>query len=98
MGYVRLTHLAKLRFVVKPQSEASHYPGKIAARTGLSYLNGLAVVSKTIYPHQRGRVYLQGSWWPAICEQNLVLLPDTTVFVTGISGITLIVRPNSDFM
>ena len=54
---------------------------------------GEATVSKEIKPHMKGRVYFQGTWWPAQCEQEACLLPGEIVEVVGIRGITLLVRP-----
>jgi len=30
-----------------------------------------AIVDEEIRPHRTGRVYFQGSWWPARCQQNV---------------------------
>ena len=53
---------------------------------------GEAIVSDEIKPDQKGRVSFRGSWWPARCEQEIVLLPGDMVEVVGIQDITLLVR------
>lgn len=47
-------------------------------------------------PGKKGRVYFQGTWWPAICNLNVVLNPGEVVKVVGIDRITLMVEPFSD--
>lgn len=54
---------------------------------------GRAVVSETIAPRLRGRVYFQGSWWLAQCEQDVTIAVDEVVQVIGRQNITLLVRP-----
>lgn len=58
-----------------------------------SYFNEQAIVDETIYPYQSGRVYYQSSWWPARCEQEIILAPGDMVDVVGIHNITLLVAP-----
>ncbi|MBW4474140.1 MAG: NfeD family protein [Stenomitos rutilans HA7619-LM2] len=53
---------------------------------------GRAVVSETITPCLRGRVYFQGSWWLAQCEQDITIAVDEVVQVIGRQNITLLVR------
>jgi membrane protein implicated in regulation of membrane protease activity len=65
------------------------------------YLKGLlgrpgieAIVDETIEgPAKKGRVKFRGSWWPAICEQDITLTSGQQVNVIGIHNITLIVEP-----
>lgn len=52
-----------------------------------------AIVHQPIYPCQQGRVYFQGTWWPARCQHPVTLLPEQTVHVVGITNITLLVEP-----
>ncbi|MBW4693124.1 MAG: NfeD family protein [Lyngbya sp. HA4199-MV5] len=54
---------------------------------------GRAIVSETISPRLRGRVYFQGSWWLAQCEQDITIAVDEVVQVIGRQNITLLVRP-----
>ncbi|MBD2101724.1 NfeD family protein [Leptolyngbya sp. FACHB-261] len=54
-----------------------------------------ATVDEIIRPGEVGRVQFQGSWWPARCEQDITLLPEQTVDVIGIRGITLLVERSS---
>jgi membrane protein implicated in regulation of membrane protease activity len=54
---------------------------------------GEAVVSVEIRPHCKGRVRFKGTWWPARCDQSVVLMPGETVNVVGIEAITLVVEP-----
>ncbi|MEB3210918.1 MAG: NfeD family protein [Leptolyngbyaceae bacterium] len=58
-----------------------------------AYVNREARVEQGIAPGQEGRVYMDGSWWPARCDRPLILLPGTPVRVVGMSGITLLVEP-----
>jgi membrane protein implicated in regulation of membrane protease activity len=52
-----------------------------------------AIVSDTICPGQPGRAYFEGSCWPALCQQKVILLPGTRVYVIEIDNITLLVEP-----
>ncbi len=54
---------------------------------------GRAIVSDTIAPDQRGRVHFQGSWWPALCDQDITLAVGEVVQVIGRQNITLLVKP-----
>ncbi|WP_017716123.1 NfeD family protein [Kamptonema formosum] len=57
-----------------------------------------ARVDETIQgPYRKGRVQFQGSWWPALCDREVVIFPEETVRVVGIKGITLLVEPLGDF-
>lgn len=58
-----------------------------------SYLNKQALVKEDISPGRKGRVYFDGSWWPAQCNRALALPPETLVRVIGLHGITLVVEP-----
>ena len=49
---------------------------KFTDHTNKLYSQGKATVSKEIRPHMPGRVYFQGTWWPARCESAACLLPD----------------------
>ncbi|MBD2101644.1 NfeD family protein [Leptolyngbya sp. FACHB-261] len=52
-----------------------------------------AIVEEKIQPGQKGRVYFSGTWWSAVCEREVTLLPGDHVRVIGICNITLIVEP-----
>lgn len=53
-----------------------------------------AIVDEIIEgPGKKGRVYFQGTWWPAVCELDVVLNPGDVVNVVGIDRITLMVEP-----
>jgi len=52
-----------------------------------------AIVDEEIRPNRTGRVYFQGSWWPARCQQNVTLAPGKICYVINICNITLFVEP-----
>ena len=52
-----------------------------------------AIVAETIYPQVGGKVRLNGSWWSARCEDNLVIPKGEMVYVVGICSVTLLVKP-----
>ncbi|EKQ67645.1 membrane protein implicated in regulation of membrane protease activity [Leptolyngbyaceae cyanobacterium JSC-12] len=62
-------------------------------QTADSSFYGKGIVSETIAPHQTGRVRFQGSWWSALCEQEVTLPPGKMVQVIGRQNITLLVQP-----
>ena len=62
-----------------------------SVRASLKYLEVEATVAQVIQPKRSGRVYYKGSWWPARCEEEIILAPGEIVYVIGIQGITLIV-------
>ena len=45
---------------------------------------------------KKGRVYFQGTWWPAACTLEAVLNPGEVVKVVGMDRITLLVEPFID--
>ena len=53
----------------------------------------LALVDKTIQYPRAGRIYLYGSWWPAISNTGAVISEGHYVRVVGTAGIALIVEP-----
>ncbi|NJN57774.1 MAG: hypothetical protein HC879_09875 [Leptolyngbyaceae cyanobacterium SL_5_9] len=95
MRYIHLSNFSKLLPLVKTKSKAGNTFWQSASCKSIDYLEQLAIVSTTIQPYQTGRIYFQSSWWPAACEQNVVLLPDTKVRVIGMRNITYIVEPFS---
>jgi len=52
-----------------------------------------AIVDEEIRPYRTGRVYFQGSWWPARCQQNVTLTAGKICYVMDICNITLLVEP-----
>lgn len=60
----------------------------------MEWFQGEGVVSQTIYPNRKGRVYFRGTWWPAKCCDNSTLEPDEIVEVIGNDNesITLLVQ------
>ena len=59
----------------------------------ISECDQVAVVDEQICLDQRGRVRYRGSYWYAISEQDICILPGTRVLVIGREGLTLIVKP-----
>jgi membrane-bound ClpP family serine protease len=58
-------------------------------------LRGEAVIDEEIQPGREGRVRFRGSFWPARCEQPIVLTPGQLVVVRGVGKgtITLVEEP-----
>ncbi|MEY3870265.1 MAG: hypothetical protein RLZZ338_4159 [Cyanobacteriota bacterium] len=61
----------------------------------LPYENQEGIVDQAIYPYRKGRVYYNGTWWPARCPENVTLAPGEVVEVIYIENITVWVRPFS---
>ncbi|MBZ8179934.1 hypothetical protein G3T18_07465 [Oscillatoria salina IIICB1] len=61
----------------------------------MSYSNcqGKAVVEREIRPEQKGRVRFRGSWWPARCDEEIIICSGEIVEVVGRCNITLVVQP-----
>ncbi|MEM1369889.1 MAG: NfeD family protein [Cyanobacteria bacterium P01_H01_bin.15] len=64
-------------------------------QTELSPFQGRAVVECAIKPLYPGRVYFQGTYWPArlATHNSISLHPGDLVEVLGREGLTLLVRP-----
>lgn len=58
-------------------------------------LENRAIVDEAIVPHFGGRVRFHNSWWPALCQQNITLLPGEILYVVGRYNIVLLVEPAS---
>lgn len=52
-----------------------------------------ATVTQSIKPDQTGRVYFEGTWWPACCDRPTTLTEGTVVRVIERRNITLVVEP-----
>lgn len=63
------------------------------ARTYLEEIGNQAIVDEAIVPHLGGRVRFQSSWWPALCQRNITLLPGEIVYVVGRHNLILLVEP-----
>ena len=53
------------------------------------------VVEVDILPNQKGRVKVMGSWWPAKCQDNILIKQGQKIHVVGIENITLLVVPGN---
>lgn len=53
----------------------------------------LATVSEIIHPHERGRVFFQGTYWFARCPFEVTILPNVRVVVRDRYNLTLLVEP-----
>lgn len=61
------------------------------------HFNNQAIVTKVIQPNKKGRVSFRATTWFGVCLQQLILLPNAEVRVTGFyNATTLIVEPISD--
>jgi membrane protein implicated in regulation of membrane protease activity len=67
--------------------------GQSISTSDFDYLEEIATVTDTIRPYQPGQIFFQGSWWRAVCGQNLELATGTKVCVVGRTNITCIVKP-----
>ncbi|XWK88093.1 MAG: NfeD family protein [Phormidium sp.] len=59
----------------------------------------IGTVEKRITSNQPGRVKFLGTYWPAKLHQTnkqVTLIPEQTVHIIGIQGITLLVIPVND--
>lgn len=70
-------------------STAGHSTGG----SNLEEIEKQAIVDEAIVPHLGGRVRFQSSWWPALCQQNITLLPGEIVYVVGRYNLILLVEP-----
>lgn len=59
----------------------------------VSPLGKSGCIEVPIYPDEVGRVKAAGSWWPARCQDGIVLQPGEMVKIVGIENITLLVTP-----
>lgn len=59
----------------------------------LEHLAEIGVVTDTIYPNKSGRIRHRGTWWPALCTQDISIPIGSTVRVIGFENITCIVEP-----
>lgn len=57
------------------------------------YSTGEAIVEEMIFIGQTGRVYYDGSSWPARCNYPTIVSPGTRVRVIGRKNITLLIEP-----
>lgn len=81
-----------------PSQSGSKGNAKLNLKDLINSRQEKARVDETIQgPNRKGRVQFQGSWWPALCDREVVIFPEEIVRVVGIKGITLLVEPVSDF-
>jgi membrane protein implicated in regulation of membrane protease activity len=67
--------------------------GKSTSTASIDYFKQTAIVTNTIRPYRPGQIFFQGSWWRAVCEQNIELPVNTLVCVVDLKNITYIVKP-----
>lgn len=56
-------------------------------------LENVGIVCAKISPGQTGQIEYRGSWWSAVCLNDLVLLPKTRVKVIDRVNLILVVEP-----
>jgi membrane protein implicated in regulation of membrane protease activity len=61
----------------------------------LEHIEEMGVVSETVSPNKPGRIRYQGTWWTAVCTQNIVLSVGSTIRVVGIKMNICIIEPFS---
>jgi membrane protein implicated in regulation of membrane protease activity len=57
------------------------------------FIGKRGVVTITILPYRKGQIYICGTWYSAICEQDLILTEDLLVEVINVDGNTVSVKP-----
>ncbi|NEP10130.1 MAG: NfeD family protein [Symploca sp. SIO2C1] len=76
-------------FAAQTQSQENNSVSRLTKEA----LEKEAIVDEEIRPNQTGRVRFRDSWWPARCEQPIILTPGERVYVVGRFNITLLVKP-----
>lgn len=73
-------------------ADAYHQPDfEIAEK--VHELGQIAQVCEKLRPGQLGQVEFRGSWWTALCLDNVVLLPGASVRVVDRVELILVVEP-----
>lgn len=89
-----LLNLLKSVLSTEASSTTNHISKKMPFNPNIAYsLEREAIVDETIHPYRSGRVRFRGSWWNARCEQAITINPEEIVYVIGMTGITLLVKP-----
>ncbi|MEY3867303.1 MAG: NfeD family protein [Microcoleaceae cyanobacterium] len=68
---------------------------KTTTNPDFPYDNQEGIVDEHIYPARKGRVYYNGTWWPARCHEDITLQPGEVVQIIHIENITVWVQPFS---
>ena len=59
----------------------------------LNIIGKRGVVSITIKPYHKGQIAVNGTWYSAICERDIILAENEIVEVINIEGNTVYVKP-----
>ena len=85
------------KFPIHRSSTGNSFPcfGEEIGYSTIQALENEAVVDKPIPVGRSGRIFYQGSWWPARCTRPISLHSEAVVHVVGRQGLTLFVEPIS---
>lgn len=92
----RIWHIFSTLLTRSPKTQPPSYPWPTS--DPVIPIEGEAVVEQPIAPYGRGRVYYQGSWWPATSMEEVTLLKGQLVKAVERQNITLLVTPVASYI